>query len=292
MSNQGKKIIFRRMLSSYLSSVISITLVLVLFGLLGIIAVNVKLVTDYLKENIKISVIMNDDVTAKEARKIQMDVDSKIYTKKSEFISKEQGAQEMKELLGEDFMSVFENNPIPFSIDLYLKADYFAQDSIAKIRAEISNSSGVREIVYQESLVKAISGNMKKAFVSLLSVIALLSFVSLVLINNTVRLNIFAKKETIRTMKMVGAKRSYIRGPFVVRGFYQGLVSGLAATLVLGAGLFYAKREYPEIFAIVKNEYLIAVLAVVLLTGVALCVISTWRVLNKLISSPSDELYY
>lgn len=292
MSNQGKKIIFRRMLSSYLSSVISITLVLVLFGLLGIIAVNVKLVTDYLKENIKISVIMNDDVTAKEARKIQMDVDSKIYTKKSEFISKEQGAQEMKELLGEDFMSVFENNPIPFSIDLYLKADYFAQDSIAKIRAEISNSSGVREIVYQESLVKAISGNMKKAFVSLLCVIALLSFVSLVLINNTVRLNIFAKKETIRTMKMVGAKRSYIRGPFVVRGFYQGLVSGLAATLVLGAGLFYAKREYPEIFAIVKNEYLIAILAVVLLTGVALCVISTWRVLNKLISSPSDELYY
>jgi cell division transport system permease protein len=292
MNRQNKKLIFRRLISSYLSSVISISLVLVLVGFLGIISVNTKMLTDYLKENIKLSVIMNDDATSEDAGRLLRDVEKGRYVKKAELITKEQGAKEMKELLGNDFLEVFENNPIPYSIDVYLKADYFAADSISFIRSDISRKEGVRELVYQESLVDAINGNVRKAGIIFSAVIILLAFVSLVLINNTVRLNIFAKKESIRTMIMVGAKRSYIRGPFMTKAFYQGMVSGLVADAALGGLLYYVNNEFGELFSIVSPVYIYAVLLAVLLLGIIICLASTWNVINRLIAAPADELYY
>ncbi len=292
MDKKGKKIIIRRLIQSYLSSVISISLVLTLVGFLGILAVNAKIVTDYLKENIKLSVMMNDDVSSREAKSLQSEIEKMRFVKKAEFISKEQGAAEMKELLGEDFLEVFESNPIPYSIDVFLRADWFAADSIGVVKRELSGRPGVKELVYQESLVDAISGNMKKAGLIFVSVISLLTFVSLVLINNTVRLNIFARKETIRTMKMVGAKRSYIRAPFILRGFYQGLAAGIVSDLILASVLFYAKNEYSQLFSIVQSEYIIFVLVAILLLGISICVISTYSVINKLISAPAEDLYF
>ncbi len=292
MNKQGKKIIFKRLIQSYLSSVISISLVLILVGLLGILAVNAKVITDYLKENIKMSVILNDDATSKDARDLLKIIDAKPYVKKTEFISKEKGAEEMKALLGKDFLDVFENNPIPYSIDVYLKADYFAADSISKIKSDINKSDGVKELVYQQSLVDTISGNMRKAGLIFSSIIALLAFVSIVLINNTVRINIFAKRDTIRTMKMVGAKRSYIRGPFLLKGFYQGLISGLISVTILASLVYYLSGEFEQLFSIINLEYIIFVLLAVLLLGILICMLSTLSVVNKLISTPTDELFY
>jgi cell division transport system permease protein len=214
------------------------------------------------------------------------------FVKKAEFISKEKGAEEMKALLGDDFMEVFENNPIPYSIDVFLKADYFASDSITKIKADINKCEGVKELVYQESLVDTISGNMKRAGVIFSSIIALLAFVSIVLINNTVRINIFAKRETIRTMKIVGAKRSYIRSPFMKKAFYQGLISGLISIVVLSGLVYYLGEEFTALFMIINIEYIIFVLLAVLLLGILICMLSTLSVVNKIISTPSDELFY
>ncbi len=292
MNKQGKKIIFKRLIQSYLSSVISISLVLILVGLLGILAVNAKVITDYLKENIKLSVILNDDASSKDARDLLKIIETKPFVKKAEFISKEKGAEEMKALLGDDFMEVFENNPIPYSIDVFLKADYFASDSITKIKADINKCEGVKELVYQESLVDTISGNMKRAGVIFSSIIALLAFVSIVLINNTVRINIFAKRETIRTMKIVGAKRSYIRSPFMKKAFYQGLISGLISIVVLSGLVYYLGEEFTALFMIINIEYIIFVLLAVLLLGILICILSTLSVVNKIISTPSDELFY
>ncbi len=235
---------------------------------------------------------MNDDATSEDAGRLLRDVEKGRYVKKAELITKEQGAKEMKELLGNDFLEVFENNPIPYSIDVYLKADYFAADSISFIRSDISRKEGVRELVYQESLVDAINGNVRKAGIIFSAVIILLAFVSLVLINNTVRLNIFAKKESIRTMIMVGAKRSYIRGPFMTKAFYQGMVSGLVADAALGGLLYYVNNEFGELFSIVSPVYIYAVLLAVLLLGIIICLASTWNVINRLIAAPADELYY
>ena len=292
MNKQGKKIIFKRLIQSYLSSVISISLVLVLVGLLGILAVNAKVISDYLKENIKLSVILNDDASSNEANDLLKILEIKPYVKKADFISKERGAQEMKKLLGEDFLGVFENNPLPYSIDVFIKSEYFALDSITSIKADINKCQGVKELVYQESLVDTISGNMKKAGLIFSSIIALLAFVSIVLINNTVRINIFSKRETIRTMKMVGAKRSYITAPFMIKAFYQGLISGLISVIVLSGMVYYVRGEFTQLFTIINVEYILLVLLAVLLLGILICMLSTLSVINKLISTPSDELFY
>lgn len=292
MNKQGKKIIFKRLIQSYLSSVISISLVLVLVGLLGILAVNAKVISDYLKENIKLSVILNDDASSNEANDLLKILEIKPYVKKADFISKERGAQEMKKLLGEDFLGVFENNPLPYSIDVFIKSEYFASDSITSIKADINKCQGVKELVYQESLVDTISGNMKKAGLIFSSIIALLAFVSIVLINNTVRINIFSKRETIRTMKMVGAKRSYITAPFMIKAFYQGLISGLISVIVLSGMVYYVRGEFTQLFTIINVEYILLVLLAVLLLGILICMLSTLSVINKLISTPSDELFY
>lgn len=292
MNKQGKKIIFKRLIQSYLSSVISISLLLVLVGLLGILAVNAKVISDYLKENIKLSVILNDDASSNEANDLLKILEIKPYVKKADFISKERGAQEMKKLLGEDFLGVFENNPLPYSIDVFIKSEYFASDSITSIKADINKCQGVKELVYQESLVDTISGNMKKAGLIFSSIIALLAFVSIVLINNTVRINIFSKRETIRTMKMVGAKRSYITAPFMIKAFYQGLISGLISVIVLSGMVYYVRGEFTQLFTIINVEYILLVLLAVLLLGILICMLSTLSVINKLISTPSDELFY
>lgn len=292
MNKQGKKIIFKRLIQSYLSSVISISLLLVLVGLLGILAVNAKVISDYLKENIKLSVILNDDASSNEANDLLKILEIKPYVKKADFISKERGAQEMKKLLGEDFLGVFENNPLPYSIDVFIKSEYFALDSITSIKADINKCQGVKELVYQESLVDTISGNMKKAGLIFSSIIALLAFVSIVLINNTVRINIFSKRETIRTMKMVGAKRSYITAPFMIKAFYQGLISGLISVIVLSGMVYYVRGEFTQLFTIINVEYILLVLLAVLLLGILICMLSTLSVINKLISTPSDELFY
>lgn len=283
----------RRLANAYLSSVISISLVLLLVGVAAMLLVNARSVSDYFKENMQVTVMMKQNVTDEAAMDYQNTIlDGKRFIKKSVFVSKEQGQREMADMLGDDFLEVFETSPIPVSIDITLKAEYVSADSLEVVRREIAASPLVDEVVYQSSLVDALNANLNKISAVLGVFIALLLFISFVLINNTVRLNVYARRFTIHTMKLVGATRSFIRAPFLVQAAFQGVFAAFIAIIALIVMMYFMRSEFQQLFEIFRLDLLLTVIGIVLASGLAICLISTWFVVNKLVSLKKDELYY
>lgn len=292
MKKREKNIVYRRLIQSYLSSVISISMVLLLAGLTGLMGVNAKSVSDYFRENIKLSVIFEEIAPDDATLRVFEQLKGKEYIKEMEYVSREKGTEEMKEILGEDFLELFEVNPIPVSIDIFLKSDYINTNSLSYVEQELSSMNMVKEVVYQESLVTIINDNMEKAGYVAGILMLLLVFISFVLINNTVRLNLYAKRFVIYTMKLVGARRSFIRRPLIIKGIWQGLVSGLISDILLGGLIYMLISDLPELFEILDKKMVFAVFAAVPVAGILLCVISTYFISNRLISMSGDDIYY
>lgn len=292
MASRDNKIMRRRLMNAYLSSVISISLVLLLVGVASMLMVNAKGVSDYFKENMQISVMMKQNVSDESALEFKELLDGERYIRSTAFISKEQGRKELAQQLGEDFLDVFETSPIPVSIDVTLEADYVSADSLEVVRAEISESPLVDEVIYQRSLVDALNANLSRISLVLGIFIALLLFISYVLINNTVRLNVFARRFTIHTMKLVGATRSFIRAPFLVQAVFQGLFASFLAIIVLVGLMFLMRNSFAQLFEIFRADLLLLVIGIVVASGLVICLTSTYFVMNKLISVRKDELYY
>lgn len=292
MSAGENRLIKRRLAGAWISSVISITLVLFLVGVASLLLVNAKSVSDYFKENVQISVLMKQDVSEDDAMEFATSLDARPYIKGTRFVSKAEGTKEMADMLGNDFLNVFETAPIPVSIDVNLKAEYVSPDSLEVVRKEIVGSPLVEEVVYQKSLVDKLNTNLAKISLVLAVFVALLLFISFVLINNTVRLNVFSKRFTIHTMKLVGATKSFIRGPFLGQSIFQGLFSALLAILMLLGALFIVRREVSQLFEVFSLDLLLVVLGIVVVSGVVICFVSTYLVVGKLVSLPKDELYY
>lgn len=292
MGKREKNIIARRLVHSYLSSIISISLVLLLVGFFALLAVNAKSVSAYFKENIGISLILGENTEESRARQIDTLLRAMPQVKATKYISREQGTKEMKELLGEDFLSVFHTNPIPISIEVQLKADYFSADSIALFKKELSKIKEIDEFLYENSVIEVINNNIERIGLIVLIFILLLLFISFVLINNTVRLNVYSKRFSIYTMRLVGATKAFIRAPFLIKALFQGLISGLCASAILVALLYVIKEQSAQIFAIFDIRLLVAVLAGTVLLGVIICLVCTFFVMNRLVSLSNDELYY
>ena len=292
MGKSENKIMRRRLRNAYLSAVISISLVLLLVGVASLLLVNAKGVSDYFKENMQVSVMMKPSVEEVDAFVYKEELDRRDFIRSSVFVSREQGRQEMEQLLGDDFLNVFETAPIPLSLDITLNAEYVSADSIEVVKACIMESPLVEEVVYQRSLIDALNANLSKISMILGVFIALLLFISFVLINNTVRLTVFARRFTIHTMKLVGATRSFIRAPFLVQSLVQGVLAACVAVGALGGVLYFISREFEQLFDVFRMEMLVVVAGIVLASGVVICLISTVLVVNKLLSLHKDELYY
>lgn len=291
MASGENRLIRRRLAGAWLSTVISISLVLLLVGVAGLLVANARSVSDYFKENMQVSVLMKQEVGDDEAMEYVSDLDAKPFIKSTTFVSREQGAKEMTDLLGEDFLNVFEAAPIPVSADVTLKADYVSSDSLEVVKNEIMKSPLVDEVVYQQSLVDKLNTNLRKISMVLGVFIVLLLFISFVLINNTVRLNVFSRRFTIHTMRLVGATKSFIRAPFLVQAVFQGLFSALLATLMLVGILFFVRNEFAQLFEVFRLDMLLIVIGVEILAGVLICVVSTALVVGRLVSLSKDELY-
>ena len=291
MASGENRLIRRRLAGAWLSTVISISLVLLLVGVAGLLVANARSVSDYIKENMQVSVLMKQEVGDDEAMEYVSDLDAKPFIKSTTFVSREQGAKEMTDLLGEDFLNVFEAAPIPVSVDVTLKADYVSSDSLEVVKNEIMKSPLVDEVVYQQSLVDKLNTNLRKISMVLGVFIVLLLFISFVLINNTVRLNVFSRRFTIHTMRLVGATKSFIRAPFLVQAVFQGLFSALLATLMLVGILFFVRSEFAQLFEVFRLDMLLIVIGVEILAGVLICVVSTALVVGRLVSLSKDELY-
>lgn len=281
----------RRLANAYLSSVISISLVLLLVGVASMLLVNTKSVSDYFKESMHISVIMKPEVSDNEALAYKETLDSMKFVRSSVFVSKAQGEKEMESMLGKDFLSVFQSSPVPVSVSVSLDAAYVAPDSLKIIETKISSSPLVDEVVYQQSLVDALNANLSKISAVLGIFIALMMFISFVLINNTMRLTVYAKRFTVHTMKLVGATRSFIRGPFLVRAAFLGLFASVLALIMLVGILFVIRTEFSQLFEIFTLERLLIVMGIVVASGLIICVLSTYFVVNRLVSLTKDELY-
>lgn len=292
MSEGESRLIRRRLVGAWLSTVVSISLVLFLVGVASLLLVNARSVSDYFKENLQISVMMKTGVSEESAMAFRSVIDSIPGVRQTTLIPVEQGEREMAELLGEDFLNVFEISPIPVSIDVSLNADHVWADSIDVIRKEILTSPLVDEVVYQQSLVDKLNTNLGKISMVLGIFIALLLFISFVLINNTIRLNVFSKRFSIHTMKLVGATKAFIRGPFLVQSVFQGMFSALVAIAMLVALLFFIRREFVQLFEIFSLDLLLVVMGIVFASGIIICLLSTYFVVGKLVSLSKDELYY
>ena len=292
MRKNENKLMRRRLVNAYLSSVVSISLVLLLVGVAAMLLVNTRSVSEFFKENLQVSVMMKQEVSDEEAAVFKNEIDSMRFVRNAELITKARGEKEMAEMLGADFLSVFETSPIPVSIVVTLDADYVSRDSLKIVEKAMMNSPMVDEVVYQKSLVDALNSNLNRISMVLGVFIALMLFISFVLINNTMRLNVFARRFTVHTMKLVGATRAFIRGPFLLRASFLGLFASVIALVMLTGLLFVIRAEFAQLFEIFTLPRLLIVMGVVVASGLIICVISTWFVVNKLVSLDKDELYY
>ena len=291
MQNRSNRLIRRRLFGAWVSTVISISLVLLLVGVASILLLNARSVSDYFKENLQVSVLMKQDVTEEQALQYQSSLAQVPGVKATTFISREQGIEEMTKMLGSDFLDVFSTAPVPVSIDVNLEAAYVSTDSLEVVREALSASPLVDEVVYQTSLVEALNANLQKIGLVLGVLILLLLFISFVLIGNMVRLNVFSRRFTIHTMQLVGATRGFIRAPFIGQSALQGLFAALVAILLLVGGLFILRKEFVQLFEIFRLDTLLATMGIVIVSGVLICVVSTWIVVGRLVRFDRDQLY-
>lgn len=292
MLSNEKKVMSRRILNSYLSSVISISLVLLLVGFASLLLVSAGGVSEYFKRNLKVSVVMKTSISDEQAMEVSRRISAIHGVENTAYISKAQGTREMEELLGKDFLSVFEGSPIPASVDVTLRSEYVDSDSLSLFSSQVRKFNEVEDVVYRESLIEALNSNLAKISMILGVLIILLLFISFVLINNTVRLGVYAKRFTIHTMKLVGATKGFIRAPFLWQAVFQGLFSAIIAISLMLAGLFLLKNEFAQLFGALSREQLIIVIGTVVLSGVLICLVSTYFIVGRLVSLPKDELYY
>lgn len=292
MKKKESRITRRRLRSSYVTSIISISLVLFLLGLLGLLLLNAKKLSDYVKENIGISIILKEGVKEVDIRRLQKELDAAPYVKSTEYISREEAAKKLQEELGEDFIDFLGYNPLLASIDVYLYAVYANIDTIAQIENNIGRFPEVKEVFYQKSLVHLINENIRKIGFFILTFSALLFIIALTLINNTIRLSVYSRRFLINTMQLVGATDGFIRRPFLMRSIMHGIYGALIAIGLLVGVISLAQREFSEIVSFKDVEILGVLFIFVLVLGILITWISTFFAVNKFLRVQEDELYY
>ena len=292
MSRKKNNILKKRIVGGSLSSVISISFVLLLVGLAATIAINASSIVDYFKENIQITAFLKKGTPAVKAVEVQRALEKEPFVKGTRYISVEQGTQELVDMLGKDFADVFVTSPVPSSIEVMVYSKYYQADSLDVILDKIVDYPYIESASTQAAMVQTIGDAMTQVGVILGVLIILLTFISSVLISNTVRLSIYSSRFSIHAMQLVGAGNHCIARPGLVRSAGMGAVSGLVACLVLAAGLAYVHKSlFPQIFELFLPANLAIVGVSLVLLGVLLCLLCARIVMGKVIRLDKDELY-
>jgi cell division transport system permease protein len=292
MVERENKYAKRRLRSSYLSTVVSIALVLFMLGLLGTIILYAKKLSDYVKENIELSIILNDKSKEADIVQFQKTLDAKDYIRSTEYITKEEAAERLTKELGEDFVTFLGYNPLLSSIDVRLVADYANSDSLANIEKQLSVNPLVQEVFYQKSLVDVINDNLKTISLIILGFSGLLFIIAIALINNTIRLAMYSKRFLIKSMQLVGATKGFIRRPFVWRGVLNGFYGALIALILLSGVLYMAQKQIPELFQLQDLQLVGTLFIGVIILGMFLSYLSTLMAVRRYLRSKLDDLYY
>ncbi|MFP4018824.1 MAG: cell division protein FtsX [Bacteroidales bacterium] len=292
MATKEAKITKRRLRSSFLTSVVTISLVLFLLGVLGLLVFNAKILSDYVKENIGFSIILKEGVKEVEIKRLQKVLDASEYVKSTEYVTKKEAAEELKKELGEDFIDFLGYNPLLASIDVHLNARYANPDSLEVVKNDLKKYDHIKEVFYQKSLVQLVNQNIQKIGLFIIAFSGFLFLVAIALINNTIRLSIYSKRFIINTMQLVGATRGFIRRPFLFRGIMQGVYASIIAMLMLSAVIYFFQQEFDNIITLQDIEVIAPLFGAVLLVGLFISLISTFFAVNKYLYIKIDKLYY
>ncbi|WP_033959879.1 cell division protein FtsX [Psychroserpens jangbogonensis] len=282
----------RKLITSYFSVVISIALVLFLLGCLGLLVVNAKKVADHFREQVVVTIYLNDSAKQVEIDQLENTLVMAEYSKSTEYVSKEQAAELMKAETGEDFMDFVGYNPLQNSIDVYLKADFVTNETLDGITEELANKKFIEDITYDNDLVELMNDNVKKITFWVLLLSAIFTVIAVLLINSSIRLAVYSKRFIIKTMQMVGATKTFIRRPFVFKSVQLGVIGAILALIGMGIVLYYLDLTFPEL-ELLQNPVLVGSLFVgIFLLGVLITWISTFIATQRFLNLKTDQLYY
>jgi cell division transport system permease protein len=282
----------RRLRSSYISVIISIALVLFLVGLLGLIVLKTNSITKHFKEKIAITVFLNDNVKESDLEILKAELEKAEYTKSVVYISKEEAAKKYSEDIGENFLEFLGENPLKNAIDISLKSDFVTPEKMAEIEQNLAIRSIVAEVSYDKPLIELLSKNINRLSIWMLSFSALFTLIAVVLINNSIRLSIYSKRFTIKTMQMVGATKGFIRKPFIIKSVQLGVIGGIVAIVGLFAFILYLNTKIPEIELLVELDILGILCIVIIGLGILITWLSTFFATQRFLNLRTDELYY
>lgn len=282
----------RRLISSYFSVVLIISLVLFLLGLLGVLVINANRVAIHFKEQIPLTIYFKNSTKKTEIKELQQRLDTAVYVKSVDYVSKEVAAERYKAEIGEDFMQFLGYNPLQNSIDLRFKSAYVTKEKMAWVADQIRAVETVSEVSYDEPLVSLLTENVKKIGAWILGISGLFFLISILLINSSLRLSVYSKRFIIKTMQLVGATKSFIRKPFILLHIRLGLLGALIAIFALIGVLFYINRTFPELQLLQDKFVLIGLALGVLLGGTLIPFLSTYFATQRYLNLKTDDLYY
>lgn len=283
----------RRLAGSYISSVVSIWLVLFVLGLFGLILINARSLSQLILENIGLEIIIKKSVNEASILQFQKLLEAEPFVKSARYIPREEATRLLAEDLGEDFVQWLGDaeNPLLPSIELKFNSQWASNDSLEAISRRILLNPDVKEVYYQKALVDLVNDNFRRIGFALLIFGALLLLISTVLIHNTIRLSIYSKRFIIRSMQLVGATEGFIHRPFFISALIQGLISALLALSMLSALLYTALKSLPELMLVYNPVQVAMLFGVVLITGILLTTISTWFALRRYLRVKTDKLF-
>ncbi len=277
--------------SSRISTIISLALVLFLLGILGVLLLQAKKISNYVRENIELSVILNADADSASIAQLQSVIANSPYVKDNRFVSKEEAALLLKKDLGEDFINFLGYNPLFPSIDVHIKAEYAEPITIKNFIQLISTNPVIKEVYYQQSLVDSINRNLRIMTLIILSFSFLLLLICIALINNTIRIALYAKRLLIKSMLLVGATKGFIRKPFITKGLMNGLYGALVALALLGGLMYFAMQQIPELSMLKDFQTMAIIAAILIVSGIVVSVLSTLFAVNKYLRLRTDDLF-
>ncbi|MGE5384187.1 MAG: cell division protein FtsX [Omnitrophica WOR_2 bacterium] len=281
----------KRLQASTVSTIISISLVLFMLGLLGLIVLHAEKLSDYVKENIGFSVIVKENITEPSILEFQKKLDAEPFVKSTHFITKEQAAEDLTKELGEDFVDFLGYNPLLSSIDIRLNAEYANNDSLKVLEHKLLKNNLVKEVFYHKSLVDAVNKNIRRISLVILSFSVILLLISIALINNTIRLSVYSKRFIIKTMQLVGATRTFISRPFILRSLIHGLVSSLIAISLLVVVIYFSRKTLPEIVDLQDIDLFLSVFGIVTIIGMVITGLSTILAVGRYLNMKSYKVH-
>lgn len=282
----------RRLRTSYFTSVLSISLVLFLVGLLGLLVIDARRISDYVKEHVQLVIYLKDGVSEQEVMVLKQLVETSDFAKSVRYVSKQEALDSLRKELGPEAVGILESNPLPASLDIQMNAGYASIDSLERVRSQLAgNENLIDEIGYQRTQVERISRNFRSIAGVLAVFTVLLLLIAVTLINSTIKLSLYSSRFLIKSMQLVGATRSFIRRPFLLRSARHGLLAGLIASSMLGLMLYLLTGWFPDLEALNDGRSVLLLCCGLLAVGIIISTLSTYAATNRYLKLRMDDLY-